>query len=163
MKTRMKKLISIKSVPLFALALLIVLGTAIADSEGDSVTGSGSVTATSEGTFVGPVTLSIEGEKFEGLVTVIPAGGMSQRPDGGWDFPGVIHQFIFEEGGGFNTLGDEIAKPTGQPGLYILDGYMNVTGGTGAFLGASGEMNVHGQIHLVEGWASFKINGTISR
>jgi hypothetical protein len=35
MKTRMKKLISIKSVPVLALALLIVLGTALAESEGD--------------------------------------------------------------------------------------------------------------------------------
>jgi len=61
------------------------------------------------------------------------------------------------------TDGAEFAQPTDQPGLSILSGYMEIIGGTGYFLGASGEMSVHGQIHLIEGWASFKVNGKIYR
>jgi hypothetical protein len=40
---------------------------------------------------------------------------------------------------------------------------MTIVSGEGTFSSASGEMNVHGQIHIVEGWASFKVNGVISR
>jgi len=162
MKAKMKKLISIKSIPILALALLIVLGSALAESEGDSVTGSGSVTATPEGTFVGNATLSIEGEKFEGLVTVTPLAPPEPQ-DGGLYFPVVEHVFDFGDDNTLTTIGAEFAKPTDQPGLSILDGDMNITNGTGDFDDASGEMSAHGQIHLVEGWASFKVNGRISR
>ena len=158
----MKKLISIKSIPILALALLIVLGTALAESEGDSVTGSGQVTAISETQFQGPATLSIEGEKFEGSVMVTPMVPPVPK-DGGLYFPVVEHVFDFGDDNTLTTSGAEFAKPTDQPGLYILDGYLNITDGTGDFDDASGVMSAHGQIHLGEGWASFKINGRISR
>ncbi|MHC4144267.1 MAG: hypothetical protein ACYSUD_05755 [Planctomycetota bacterium] len=162
MKAKMKKLISIKSMPVLALALLVVLGTALAESEGDTVTGSGSVTATQVGTFEGTATLSIEGEKFGGSVTVTPLAAPKPK-DGGLYFPVVEHLFDFGDDNTLTTIGAEFAKPTDQLGLSILSGDMNITGGTGDFLEASGEMNVHGQIHLIEGWASFKVNGTICR
>jgi hypothetical protein len=162
MKARMKRLISIKSIPILAVALLIVLGTALADSEGNSVTGSGSVASTSAGIFEGAATLSIEGEKFEGSVTVTPME-IPEPKDGGLYFPLVEHVFDFGNDNTLTTYGDEFAKPTDQPGLSILDGCMNIDSGTGDFDGASGEMSVHGKIHLIEGWASFKVNGTISR
>jgi hypothetical protein len=162
MKTKMKKLISIKSIPILALALLIVLGSALAESEGDSVTGSGEVTAISETQFQGTATLTIEGEKFEGLVTVTPMAPPEPK-DGGLYFPVVEHVFDFGDDNTLTTIGAEFAKPTDQPGLSILNGDMNITGGTGYFEDAEGELSVHGQIHLVEGWASFKINGRISR
>jgi hypothetical protein len=162
MKAKMKKLISIKSIPILALALLIVLGSALADSEGDSVTGSGQVTAISEIQFHGTATLSIEGEKYKGLVLVTPIAPPELK-DGGLYFPVVEHVFDFGDDNTFTTYGDEFANPTDQPGLSILDGCMNIDSGTGDFDGASGEMSVHGKIHLIEGWASFKVNGTISR
>jgi len=162
MKAKMKKLISIKSIPILALALLVVLDTALADSEGDSVTGSGSVNATPAGIFEGTATISIEGEKFEGSVTVTPMSSPEPK-DGGLYFPVIEHVFDFGDDNTFTTYGDEFAKPTDQPGLSILDGYMNIDSGTGDFDGASGEMSVHGKIHLFEGWASFKVNGRISR
>ncbi|MHC4115939.1 MAG: hypothetical protein ACYSWO_00380 [Planctomycetota bacterium] len=154
MKAKMKKLISIKSVPVLVLALLIVLGTALAESEGDSVTGSGDVLLTRPNGGEGTATLSIEGEKLDAEVIVnILSGDMPLE---------VEHKFSFGEGS-FTTIGNEVLKPTDEDGLFVLTGDMTIDSGEGTFAGASGEMSVHGQIHLVEGWASFRVNGTISR
>ena len=169
MRNKMKKLISIKSVPLFALALLIVLGTALAESEGDSVTGSGNVEFKAFEfpflTLEGPTTLSIEGEKSQGTVTVTVNVTQVEPGEGGvLNYYGVIHEFVFEDGS-FTTIGDEVAKPTDQPGLSILSGYMNITDGIGDLLGASGEMSVHGRMDESGDIpkASFKVNGRICR
>jgi hypothetical protein len=156
MKAKMKKLISIRSVPALVLVLLIVLGTALAESEGDSVTGSGDVLLTREDGGEGTATLSIEGEKLDGEVIVnILSGGMPLT---------VEHIFSFGEGS-FTTIGNEVLKPTDEDGLFVLTGDMTIDSekGEGVFASASGEMSVHGQIHLVEGWASFRVNGTLSR
>jgi len=156
MKAKMKKLISIKSIPILALALLIVLGTALAESEGDSVTGSGEVSANLEsGIGEGTAILSIEGEKFEGTVTVTIPPNLCD----------IIHEFVFEEGT-FTTIGDEVMKPADDPGVFVLNGDMNITGGTGDFEGASGKMSVHGKLQFTSETTadvSFKVNGTISR
>ena len=116
MKAKMKKLISIKSVTVISLALLILLGTALAEFEGDSVTGSGDVSANlGSGIGEGTTILSIEGEKFEGTVTVtIPP-----------DLCDIIHEFVFEEGT-FTTIGDEVMKPADDPGVFVLKGDMNI-------------------------------------
>jgi hypothetical protein len=154
MKTKMKKLISIKSLPLYALALLIVLGTTLADSEGDLMTGSGDVQLTRPDGGEGTATLSIEGEKLDGEVVVNILSG---------DMPLTVeHIFSFGEDI-FKTIGNEVLKPTDEEGLFIMTGDMTIVSGEGKFASASGEMRVHGRIHMLEGWASFKVNGTISR
>ncbi len=160
MKTRMKKLISIKSMTALSLALLIVLGTAMAESEGDSVTGSGLVTANlATGIGDGTAILSIEGERVEGIVEV----NVFPNPDGTfW----VIHKFDFGEDNTLSTEGTEVMKSADDPGLLVLSGDMNVTEGTGYFDGASGELNVHGKVQITEfplAIVSFKVNGTICR
>lgn len=169
MKAKMKKLISIKSIPILTLVFLIVLGTALAESEGESVTGSGNVELKAFEfpflTLEGPATLSIEGEKSQGTVTVTVNVTQVEPGEGGvLNYYGVIHEFVFEDGS-FTTIGDEVAKPTDQLGLSILDGNMNMTGGTGNFDGAFGEMSVHGKMDESGDVpkASFKVNGTISR
>jgi hypothetical protein len=160
MKTKMKKLISIKSVPVLALALLVVLGTALGDSEGDTVTGSGQVNVNlGTGSGQGTAILSIEGEKFEGTVevTVIPITEVTFI---------VIHEFAFGEDNTFSTEGYEAMKPADDPGLFVLNGDMNITDRTGDFEDAEGEMSVHGKLQITEfplAVVSFKVSGAISR
>jgi len=60
MKAKMKKLISIKSIPILALVLLIVLGTAWAAGR-DPVSGSGSAEAAGLFIFEGTANLTIGG------------------------------------------------------------------------------------------------------
>jgi len=169
MNTKMKKLMSIKNVSILALAILVVLSSALAESEGDSVAGSGDVEFKAFEfpflTLEGPTTLSIEGEKYQGTVTVtVDVIQVVPGENGVLNYYGVKHEFAFGDGS-FTTTGDEVAKPTDQPGLSILSGYMNITGGTGDFLGASGEMSVHGRMDEsdIVPKASFKVNGVICR
>lgn len=168
MKTKMKKLISIKSMPLFALALLIVSGLTLAAVR-DPVSGSGFTSATGPTTFLGTATLIVRGEVLDADVEVTLLKPPVVSEDGVLHVNEIEHIFIFsvDENGelidSFTVTGKEVADPTDTPGLYILNGYMKIISGTGAYEGATGEMSVHGQIHLVEGWASFEIHGAISR
>ena len=168
MKTKMKKIISIKSITVLALALLIVLGTALAASR-DPVSGSGLTFATGPITFAGTATLTVRGEVLDADVEVTLLEPPVESEDGVLHVNAIEHIFIFTVDGGeepidsFTVTGKEVADPTDSPGLYILNGYMKIISGTGAYEGATGEMSVHGQIHLIEGWASFEIHGAISR
>ncbi len=103
--------------------------------------------------------MSIEGEKFEGTVkvTVIP-----QPDETFW----VIHEFDFGEDNTFSTEGSESMKPADDPGLFVLEGNMDITEGTGDFEDAEGELSVHGKLQMLDppnAVVSFKVNGTISR
>ena len=164
MKAKMKKLISIKSIPILALALLIVLGTALAAGR-DPVSISGQVTLTEVPPFFGEATVTIRGEELAGTVAVIPL----QEPvpkDGGLYFPELQHVFTFEDGSTLTTTGEEFAMPTDEnPAVATLHGNMEITEGTGIFEGASGKLRVNGQIDFppISGQATFKANGTISR
>lgn len=161
MKTKMKKLISIKSILILALALLIVLGTALAaSSEPMSISGEVNL-----GTFTGTATVTIGGEELDGSVIVIPAGGMFPRPDGGLDFPEVIHIFDFGNENTLITTGAEFVTPMGE-NVASLHGNMEITDGTGVFKDASGELQVNGDMDFPpspEGEATFKAHGVISR
>jgi len=160
MKAKMKKLISIKSISILALALLIVLGTALAAGY-DPVSISGEVNL---GTFMGTATVTIGCDTFSGGVQVKPVGGMFPRPDGGVDFPEVVHIFDFGDGSTLTTTGEEFAIPMGEKSaIWTLHGNMEITGGTGVFEDASGELRVNGQMDWSIEQATFEAHGTISR
>ena len=129
MKTKMKQLISIKSMPLHALALLIVSGLALAASrEPISICG-----VVDLGTFIGTASVTVGGEVVSGTVQVIPL----QTPvpkDGGFYFPEVQHAFTFEDGSKLTTTGEELAMPTDEnPAIYTLHGNMEIISGKGVF------------------------------
>jgi len=166
MKAKMKKLISIKSIPILALALLIVLGSALAAGR-DPVSISGQVTLAEEPPFFGEATVTIGGEELAGTVAVIPMA-LPVPKDGGLYFPKVQHVFDFGDGNTLTTTGEELAMPTDEnPAVATLHGNMEIIpeSGTGVFEGASGELRVNGQIDLppISGQATFKANGAISR
>jgi hypothetical protein len=107
----------------------------------------------------GTATLSIEGEKFQGTVNVL----IMPQPDGTfW----VIHKFDFGEDNTFSTEGSETMKPADDPGVFVLNGDMNITGGTGDFEDSSGNMSVHGKVQFTSQTTadvSFKVYGRICR
>jgi hypothetical protein len=159
MKARMKKLISIKSIPILALALLIVLGSALAASR-DPVSISGVVDLA---TFSGTATVTVGGDTFSGDVQVIPIQPPEPKDDG-LHFPEVNHVFNFEDGSNLTTTGEELAMPTDEnPAVHTLHGNMEIIDGTGVFDGASGELRVNGQMDWSVGQATFNANGAISR
>jgi hypothetical protein len=169
MKTKMKKLISIKSIPIIALAMLIILGTVFADIR-DPVSGSGLTFATGPNTFAGIATLIVRGKVLDAEVEVALFEPPVESEDGVLHVNAIEHIFIFSVDenedpiDSFTVTGKEVADPTDTPGLYILNGYMKIICGTGAYEGVSGEMSVHGTIDFRElPSASFDIHGAISR
>lgn len=162
MKTKVKKLISIKSMAVLGLALLVVLGTAMADSACDHVSGSGATELDpSDGLFKGSGNLTIQGEKFDALVTV-SVDNLFISEDGVLQAKGVTHKFDFGDGNTFTTSGNEIGDPTDTPGLFTLKGLMRITSGTGVFEDASGELTIRGEMDMRElPAASFDFEGVI--
>ena len=160
MKTRMKKLISIKSIPILALALLVVLGSALAAGR-DPVSGSGEVFLGT--TLTGPVSLVIGGKEWDGQIEVITLGKVVELESGVTHYYGVVHKFKdSSENNTFTTIGDEISAPTGDELVYTLGGYMEITEGTGMFERAEGRLSVRGEFNLYTFSVPFKVNGAMS-
>jgi len=157
MKAKMKKLISIKSIPILALALLIVLGSALAAGR-DPVSGSGEATLDlSTGAATGTATLNIRGEEFTTLVAVQITGQVIS--DEGVTHVTSTHTFTFDNG----------SITTTDKGVIDTDGTLNehltIISGTDDFEGACGELRVHGQIQFQPpmAYVSYDIRGAISR
>jgi len=170
MKAKMKKLISIKSMPMLALGMLIILGTALAASR-EPISISGVVDLSS---FTGTATVTIGGETYSGTVAIIPLADPEPR-DGGTYFPVVEHWFTFPNGS-IVTTGEAFAMPMDEnSAVSTLHGNMEIIlesainqeiQTTGEFEGASGELRVNGQIDwppIPQGQATFEAHGVISR
>ena len=165
MKTKMKKLISIKIMPVLGLALLIVLGVALADSAQDPVTIYGSeVDLTAKKGPFGNATLTIRGEEFVGTVLVL-TGDTEPRGDGLYA-PAAVHIFDFgKKIGGFTTVGAEYIVPSDdEPGVWIVQGDMDITEASGVFEGVSGELRVIAKVNRNPDVlkANFQAKGVVS-
>ena len=164
MKAKMKKLISIKSIPILTLALLVVLGSALADGR-DPVSGSGTALldlAPPPGA-TGTATLTIGGGEPVQASFTLTMSSMAWKD-------GVLHitaTHIFTlTGGTFTTTDKGIGEPTDENGLLTLNENLTITGGTGVYEGACGELRVHGQVQFIDDTTanvSFDIRGAISR
>ena len=167
MKARMKKLILI-SIPVVVLALLVVLGSALADGPArDPVSIYGSeVNVAAPGGPFGKATLTIRGEEFVGTVLIL-TGDREPRGDGEYA-PAAKHVFTFtdennEEIGGLTTVGGEYIVPTDEDPLILnLHGDADITEATGVFEGVSGELRISAQIDLHVFQANFHANGVVS-
>ena len=158
MKAKMKKLISIKSIPILALVLLIVLGSALAAGR-DPVYGSGwaklnLVTGAAEG----QADLIIGGEEFTASLAIQLTSQVVS--DEGVLHATATHTFTLPSGT-IITSDKEVIDTDGT-----LNAHLTITGGTGAFEGASGELAGHGQVQFTSPTTanvSYEIRGVISR
>lgn len=164
MKTKVKKFMSMKSIPLLVLALLIVFGTALAASH-EPVSGTGEAfldIAALPPQANGTVNLIIGGEEF-------PASFTLSMSDMAWK-DGVLHvtashTFTFCNGT-ITTTDKGIGEPTETPGLLTLNENLTIVSGTDDLEGACGELRVHGQIQFVgetTAQVSFEVRGAICR
>lgn len=161
MKTRMKKLISVKSISVLVLVLLVVLGSALA-ARHYPVIGSGEVYL-GTGQIPDPppdnVRLTIGGKLYEGRVTV-ELGKPGKGRGSVLYFRDVKHTFDLESGI-FYATGDEMATPMGEEGLYSLNGYMQITGGKGEFESACGRLKINGELNRKTEKIFFDVHGAI--
>ena len=168
MKARMKKLISI-SIPVFVLALLIVLGTALAEPARDPVTICGSnVDLTDPYGPFGDATLTIRGDTFSGTVRIgsLPPPAPQPEPTrDGLYLPAATHFFDFGDGNTLKMLGEEYLVATDEDkDVFTLHGNAEIIEATGVFEGVSGELRISATINRHEDVmeANFHANGVIS-
>ena len=165
MKARMKKLISI-SIPVVVLALLIVLGTALAgDPARDPVTICGSnVDLTDPDGPFGDATLTIRGNTFSGTVRIGGEAPPEPTRDGLY-LPAATHFFDFGDGNTLKTIGEEYLVATDEdPLVFTLHGNAEIIEKTGAFANVEGELRISATINrnpeVMQ--ANFHANGVVS-
>ena len=165
MKARMKKLISI-SIPVLGLALLVVLGSALADGPArDPVTICGSeVDLNAPGGPLGDATLTIRGDTFSGTVRIGGEAPPEPTRDGLY-LPAATHFFDFGDGNTLKMLGEEYLVATDEdPLVFTLHGNAEIIEATGVFDGVSGELRISATINrnpdVME--ANFHANGVVS-
>jgi hypothetical protein len=157
MKARMKKLISIS---VLVLALLVVLGVALADSAQDPVTIYGSEVDLN--TKCGKATLIIRDEEFVGTVLVSNEAPPVMRGDRIY-LPAAVHSFDFGDAGTLETIGEEFLQPTDKDSpVYSLHGNAEIRDATGCFTGVSGELRIYAEIDYGVMQANFQANGVVS-
>jgi hypothetical protein len=183
MKSRMKRIVSIRSLPAFVLAttLLLLLGTAVATVPAmDPVSGTGSseiITANPyvptpeplpeppEGVmmqFEGSVELSVRDELVTADLLVNVYSVLVNEE--GVQHVSASHILTFEDGSTIVTDDMEVAEPTDKPGLYTINAKMEVKEGTGIYDGVSGNLTAHGTMdfRVFPFEASFTLRGAIS-
>jgi hypothetical protein len=161
MKTRTKRLIAVTSIPVLALASLIVSGLALAAGR-DPVSGSGTAELNLlTGAAVGQAELTIAdttlpADVFVQLTSQVPG-------DDGSLHATATHTFEFADGT-FTTTDKGVIDTDGT-----LNEHLTIVSGTGDFEGAAGELAVHGQVQFPApgdppiAHVSYNILGVISR
>ena len=151
--------------PVLALVLLVVLGSALAKPARDPVSGYGSSVlnlATQPPSSTGTVTFFIRGEELTAdlSVTVLTMTFSDE---------GVLHATAlstldFGCGDTFTTKDKIVGEPAG-PGLSTVNESLKIIRGTGAYEGASGHLSIHGQMQFVsetEAVVTYEVRGAIS-
>lgn len=150
---------------LACLALLVVLGVALAGPARDPVSGSGFALANMDtGEAEGEATLVIRGEELVASVEVTL--GPPNFSDEGVLHTTSSHTFDFGDGDTITTSDKVVGEPTDSPGLLTLNEKLRIVSGTGAYEGASGNLTVHGQLQFIsetEAQVTYNIRGAISR
>jgi len=172
MKSKMKKIVSTRSLPVFVLAttLLFLLGTAVAVGPAmDPVSGMGSSQFVPSPPppgvimqFKGEVKLLVRGEpKTADLLVNVYSILLNEE---NVQHVSASHILTFEDGSTIVTDDMEVAEPTDTPGVYTLNGNLDVVSGTGAYAGVSGQLTAHGTMDFTGPLpvASFTLRGAIS-
>ena len=134
-------------------AFLLVLASPAAADDCTIVNGSGRVVFDPDlGGFVGPVDLDGDGETDATSTAFV----LSLVPTEDGSLHAVTtHTFTLTSGGAFTTLDHAVLSPTDTAGLYRLNSVLDIQSG------ASGKLLLHGEIHLIEGWAEADVHGRV--
>jgi len=129
----------------------------------EDTTGSGATTAINDHQFQGAATLIIHGhEKSADLVVTVLEPPVVDA--NGVQYVKATHEFTFADGSSITTSDQEVATPTGTPGLYAITAQMDIASGTGMYASVVGRLEAHGTIDFAAQppAAQFEITGGIS-
>jgi hypothetical protein len=135
-------------------ALVLVLASpAVADDVCMIVNGTGSVVFDPVvGGFVGPVDLDGDGDADATSTAIV----LSLVPtEDGTLHAVTTHTIVLTSGAAFTTLDHAVLSPSDTAGLYRLNSVLDIQSG------ASGKLTLHGDIHLLEGWAVADVHGRV--
>ena len=162
MKSTIKRVTSIKAIPLLAVAVVVVIGTVFAGPARDPVSGHGETElnfvtghASGEGTF------TIRGTELTAGIEV-QLMGVTKESDDGTTLADVMHTFTFDNGS-ITTNDKAVMDPI--EGGFVLNERMTIVEGTGDFAGVSGKLTVHGLIMFTTAPmadVSYELHGTIA-
>jgi hypothetical protein len=139
--------------PALLLSVSLLGGPAVAREGCVVVNGSGSVVfVPTVGGFVGPVDLDGDGDPDATSTAIV----VSLEPsDDGTLHAVTTHSIVITGGTTITTLDRAVLSPTDTGGLYRLNSVLTI------MTGGSGTLVLHGDIHLVEGWAIADVHGKI--
>jgi hypothetical protein len=135
-------------------ALVLVLASpAVADDGCMIVNGSASVVFDPVvGGFVGPVDLDGDGDADATSTAIV----LSLVPtDDGTLHAVTTHTIVLTSGAVLTTLDHVVLSPSDTAGLYRLNSVLDIQSG------ASGKLTLHGDVHLLEGWAVVDVHGRV--
>jgi hypothetical protein len=141
------------SVPALLFSVCFLSTPALADEGCVIVNGSGSVVFDpTVGGFVGPVDLDGDGAPDATSTAFV----LSLEPsDDGTLHAVTTHRIVMMDGTSITTLDRAVLSPTDTAGLYRLNSDLTIV------TGGSGKLRLHGDIHLIEGWAIADVHGRI--
>jgi hypothetical protein len=102
-----------------------------------------------QGAYSGTAVLSINGETLEVISSSDPLVLTGLVDYLGQAVATSAHMFNLGNGNTLTTVDEVRLLPT-QPGWFVVNGTMQITGGTGIFANADGNIAVYGQIHVDE-------------
>jgi hypothetical protein len=162
MKSGIKRVTSIRTIPLLVVAVLVVIGTVFAGPAKDPVSGCGETKLDFDtGYASGEGTLNIRHTELAVKIKVQLLGPPAEGDDGTLHAD-VMHVFTFANGE-ITTNDKAVMDPT--EGGFVLNERMAIVEGTGDFAGVSGKLTVHGLVMFTtETMAdvSYELHGTIA-
>ena len=140
--------------------LMVFTSGAEAKSDCDKVSGTGHTFAVGPTTFQGIASLNINSTNIVVTVTTNLLGPPTATEDGTL-LATTSHTFVFQDGSSLTTLDHAVLSPTNTPGLYNLNTRAAITGGTGSYESACGQLSIHGTINLISGEVQWSVTGRI--
>ncbi len=140
--------------------LMVVTAGAEAKSDCDKVSGTGQTFAVGPATFQGIASLDLNNTNVIVTVTTNLLGPPTATEDGTL-LATTSHTFVFQDGSSLTTLDHAVLSPTDTPGLYNLNTRAAITGGTGTYENACGQLSIHGTINLLSGEVLWSVTGRI--
>lgn len=117
---------------------------------------------TAQGSFLGMAEVQANGTGRVAQVTQRLSIPDTPAEDGLFHATGS-HVFLFADGSSFSTADDILLAPTGEEGVYDLDGSLVITGGTGTLATAGGDLSLIGNLDLIHGKVGVDTRGRIQK
>ena len=146
--------LSLALIALFVLGVSLSVVATAAQADCDSIQGTIAGQQTGPTTFMGTVTGDLAGTALGQNFQIVKVSG-----DRTFQFV-VDRIFVTAQGDLYNTVVVGVLSPKAPP-VYLVDEHSVITGGTGAYAGATGNLHIHGIFDFSTGQFSIAYHGEV--